>query len=361
MKITSFSWLSILLMIFSCDKSSESEVPVTETIKSVKYGTVAYSNSAKIRSYSGTTQAASEFKLSFRTGGLVTELKTDVGQSVKKGQLLAILDQTDIQLTYDKALATEQSANIQLETVKAKLDRTKQLYLSNSTSLDDYENEKNNYATAISNHESAKKSLILQQSQFDYAKIIAPASGVISEVNIKTNEYAQAGATIFVFNADNSKMEANIGVPENQITKIKVGQKVNVVVGGLALQGIITGVSFSTAGASTYPVIVNLGKNKAIRPGMPCRVSFDLNDKSSTTRLIAPTKSISESADGYFAYVLQKNTTDNYYTAEKRSLQLGSINDKGFVVISGLKEGDLVATAGLRSIFDGMKLKLINE
>lgn len=349
------------MALSSCGEKATTEKPKAESIKLVEYGTIQLSGNTQIRTYSGTTQSASETRLSFRTGGLITELKTDVGQQVKKDQLLAILDQTDIQLNYDKASATEKSAEIQLETSKANLDRLKKLYLANSASLSDYENEKNNYASALYNYETAKKSLQLQQSQFDYSKIIASDDGVISEVNIQQNEYAQAGTTIFVFNSKNSQMEVNVGVPEKQITKIKVGQSVDVSVGGFKLKGRITGVSYSTGISSTYPVIISLGRNQNIRPGMPCRVAFKFNNRKGKSQLIAPIKSISENADGSFAYALIKSKSGDYYTTEKRNLKLGVINDEGFVVISGLKEGDLVATAGLRSIIDGIKVKLLNE
>lgn len=360
MKILPFIIITILA-ISSCGEQATTVAPKTASIRLVEYGTIQLLGNTQVRTYSGTTQSTSETRLSFRTGGLITELKTDVGQQVKKGQLLAILDQTDIQLNYDKALATEKSAAIQLETSKSNLDRLKKLYLSNSASLSDYENEKNNYATALYNYESAKKSLQLQQSQFEYSKIIAPNNGVISEVNVEQNEYAQAGATIFVFNTNNSKMEANVGVPEKQITKIQEGQSVDISIGDLKLKGTVTGVSYSTSGTSTYPVIVSLGRNKNIRPGMPCRVSFKFNAGEDKPQLIAPIKSISENAEGSFAYALIKSESGDYYTAEKRNLELGPINDEGFVVIAGLKEGDLVATAGLRSIIDGIKVRLLNE
>ncbi len=350
-----------MLFLLGCSTNPESESLSEDGLKLVKYGSIVLSGGTQTRSYSGTTQSASESRLSFRTSGLLIQLKTDVGQRVRKGQLLAVVDQTETQLNYEKAVATEQSARIQLETTKANLDRVKQLYLANSASLSDYENEKNSYASALSNHESAKKSLNLQASQFAYGRIVAPTDGVISEVNVELNEFVQAGSTIFVFNTEDSEIEANIGVPEKQITKIKEGQTVDVSVGELQLKGTVTGVSYSTSGSSTFPVIVTLEANEDLRPGMPCKVSFEFEYETGEPRLIAPIKSISENPEGNFAYTLIEQDNGTYYTVEKRTIELGPINDEGFIVLEGLQEGDLVATAGLRSIIDGMKVKLLHE
>ncbi|MDT0540708.1 efflux RND transporter periplasmic adaptor subunit [Croceitalea sp. P059] len=352
----------VLLIFSSCnDSKSKSDANQNEDIRAVRYKSIFLSGGKQIKTYSGTTQSASESRLSFRTGGLITELKTDVGKKVKKGQLLAKLDVTDAQLNYEKAAASERSAKIQLETSKSNLDRVKQLYLANSTSLSEYENEKNNYASALSNYESSRKSLNLQASQFSYAKIIAPADGVISEVNFKLNEYAQAGNTVFVFNAENSEIEANIGVPEKQIANVTSGQTVKVSIGETEIMGEVTGVSYSTSSSATYPVIINLGADDSLRPGMPCRATFEFNYGTGQPQLVAPIKSISENTNGTYAFVLVKNDSSSHYTVERRDVEIGPINDEGFIIISGLNEGEKVATAGISSLVNGMKVTLLDE
>lgn len=350
------------LFLSACgDGTTTKDTSQIEEVRAVRYKTIILSGGKQTKTYSGTTQSASESRLSFRKGGLITQLKTDVGKKVRKGQLLAKLDVTDSQLNYEKAAASERSAKIQLETSKSNLDRVKQLYLANSTSLSDYENEKNNYASALSNYESSRKSLNLQRSQFTYSKIIAPANGVISEVNFKINEYAQAGNTVFVFNADNSEIEANIGVPERQIANVASGQTVSVSIGGKEVNGEVTGVSYSSSNSATYPVIVNLGADKSLRPGMPCRATFEFDYGTGQPQLIAPIKSISENADGTYAFVLVQNDSSIHYFVDRRDVEIGPINDQGFVIISGLNEGDIVATAGVSSLVHGMKVTLLDE
>ncbi len=349
-----------VFLLLSCGKKKEQELPMT--IKPVKYSSVVYSGGIQSKVFNGAAKSGSETKLSFRANGLIVLLNGKVGDRVQKGKLLARLDQKDISLAYEKSKASVASAKIQLETAKSNLERIKGLYQSNSATLSDYEQAKNSFASATSGYQAAEKSRDIQASQFEYTKIVAPTSGIITEVNANINEFAQAGSPIFVISSEGGGLEINVGVPESYISKIHHGDEVEVFINEENVKGTVTEVGFSTGSAATYSVIVKLiNPGKDLRPGMPAEVTFQFGSNDQTEpQLMVPVKAVGEDESGNFVFLLVENE-NGHYTVNKQKVEIGSLSNEGFLVNEGLSENDLVATAGLRTLHNGMIVSLIKE
>lgn len=353
----SISLLALLFCLTAC--GGDSDNAPQEVVKPVKYGEVTQRGGVVVKTFNGTSQSGSQTNLSFRSNGLITKLNVKVGDRVQKGQLLAELDKKDIALNYEKAKAAERNAKIQLENAKSSLDRMKLLYQSNSISLAEYEQAKNSFSNSQSNYETAKRSLDLQGSQFSYAKIIAPTKGVISSINAEINEFAQAGSPIFVMNSGDGDIEVNIGIPGTYINDLRNGDSVKVAINDRELNGLITEIGFSSGASSTYPVTIKLTTaDPSIKPGMSATASFRFGEESEKTeQLVVPVKAVGEDQGGNFAFALEA-VGDNYI-ARKKVISLGGLTNEGFVVNEGLNQGDKVAIAGLSSLYDGLKVKLL--
>ncbi len=355
--------LLVLGLLAGCKKKQAAENEVV--LRPVRYSQVSLQGGDLQRTFNGTSKSGSETRLSFRSNGLITEIRAKVGDRVRKNQLLGQLDQRDQSLNYEKAKSGVESSRIQLENARSSLNRVKELYQVNSASLSDYEQAKNNYANALNGYQSAQKTLDLQASQFNYGKIIAPTEGIVTQVNAEINEFAQAGNPVFVINAKEGDIEIKVGVPESYISRIQEGSEVQVHFPSLpdkSFKAVITEVGFSTSGTASYPVIVKLTESDPqIRPGMPAEVTFLFKaPKGSTSQLIVDFKAVSEDEAGNFVYKLEQKS-EATFTAKKTPLEIGPLTNEGFVVRSGLKEGDRVATAGLRSLFDGMDVTLLED
>lgn len=353
--------VALIIVLFFFSACGDVEKATKDPIKPVKYVIIGNNNDAGTKTFNGLSKSGSETKLSFRSNGLIVLLDAKNGEKVRKGQVLARLDQKDISLSYDKAKASVRSAESQLELSKSNLDRIKELYQSNSASLSDYEQAKNNYSSAQANYENSVKSMNIQSSQFEYAVIKAPMDGIITEVNADVNEVAQAGSPIFIMNSEGDDLEITVGVPESYISKIQEGTSVQVSINNTSVEGLITEVAFSTGGSLTYSVIVKLiNPSSDLRPGMPAEVLFALDsDKTSSSQILIPVKGVSNDVNGDFVFVLEKDKQESYQV-HKIYLELGELKTGGFVVKSGLNKGDLVAIAGLRTLHDGMSVKLLN-
>ncbi len=355
------------VLFLSCINEKEQKKEVFTSPKAVKYAAIEQSGGIQERTYSGITQSASITDLSFRSGGLLVELNVRVGQRVKKGEVLARLDQKDAQLAYDQALVDVQNAKAQFDAASSSFDRVKQLYESNNASLSDYEAAKSQYSNAQSSYQISLKRLDLQKSKIDYLVISAPMEGIVSAINSEINEVVQSGRTIIVMSREGEEdIEIQVGIPERYIDEIHNGDKVGIQIGSIddTYSGTVTEVGYASSNTgATYPVTVSLSAmgSSAIRPDMPCEVTFTFGSANQQSFLIAPIKAIAGGAEGNYAYRLVSSEEEGMYLAEKADVTLGDITKDGYIVLSGLNEGDRVAVAGLNSMYEGQKVMLLKE
>lgn len=359
MRTVSYTYLMFILLSFLTACSSAVQEASKELVKPIKIGQVEAIGGLSVRTFNGITQSGSETKLSFRAGGLIARLNVTVGQRVQKGTLLAQLDQKDALLALDQAQLDVQNARVQMETASSNFERVKQLYESNNASLSDYDQAKSGFSNAQSAYEISLKRQDLQRSQVTYTSLYAPMAGIVSSVSIELNEVIRAGQTVMVMSReDASDLEAQAGLPEKYISQIKQGSGTQVRIPALdeVYEGVITEVGYTSTGG-TYSVITSISKpGAAVRPGMPVEVTFTFGDENDVSQLVVPIKAVSEDESGQFVYLLQP-LDEEVLEARKVNVEIGSLTAGGFIVRSGLQQDQLVAVAGLRSLYDGMKVK----
>jgi RND family efflux transporter MFP subunit len=351
------------MSLLSCsgDKTSKGEM-----IRPVRSRQVLLTGSEQSRTFSGTSKAGTEANLSFRVGGTLISVNVKVGDRLNKGDLIASVDDSDAKLNYDKSLVALERSRVQKETAKSSLDRIKGLYENNNVSLQDYEAAKANYATANAAYDADKSNVDLRERSLGYYRLYAPIQGIVTAVNAEKNENVNPGQVIAVMNTSDD-IEVDVGVPESIISKIDVGGKVTVKFASIpdkAFDGVISEVAYNiNSRASTYPVTVALSApTDEIRPGMSADVSFQVGKKGTELpqRIIVPVAAVGDGPEGNFVFVLRMDS-ESVYRAEKRTITIGELLPEGFEVISGIHEDEWVATAGLNSLMDGMKVRLLED
>lgn len=342
--------------------SGESEV-VQPSIRPVKYAEIRPASAIQSQRFAGTAKAAIEAKLSFRTGGLIEAIGVKVGDQVEAGQRIATLDNRDAVLAHQQAKAALENARVQRANAQSRLIRVRQLYQANNVSLAEYEQAKNSFASATSSYESAQKSLDLQERQLGYNEIYAPVAGIVTAVHNEVNEVIQAGAPLVELSAGEN-IEMEVGVPEGYIAQIQTGEPVRVrfsALPGLDFAAQVREISYALDASSTYPVIVQLdAPSPSIRPGMAGEVEFRFGTRGLSDPLVVPVKAVGESTEGPFVFVID-GVDKSIGTVHRRPIRIGKLLADGFVVEEGLAERELVATAGLRSLLNGMKVRLLEK
>ncbi len=349
-----------LLLAGAC---GEVEEPEQQVLRPIQFQEVGFVGGSETRTFSGTAETEKIVNLSFRSGGIVTQFNIQVGRVVKKGDLLARLDNVQARLAYEQSLSSLNSAASQVNTARLNLDRIRSLYEKGSASLRDFENAKNSFKTAEASYQSAERSVEIQKEQVRYGFIYAPESGTIASVAVEVDENVNPGQVVAVLNVG-ADMEIALGLPESVINQVSVGLAADVSfssLSGKSFHGIVAEVSPSTdPNNATYPIRVRItDPTTEVRSGMSANVTFDFGSNSANdgSLVIVPAKAVGEDGDGRFVFLIEQQG-DAVAIVKKQPVELGALTMGGFEVTSGLTPGQRIATAGLQTLLNGQQVRL---
>lgn len=353
-----YYWIILLLGLIAC---TEEPVQQDTAIRPVKYLTIQQGQALETATFTGITRSDQEASLAFKVGGVVYSVPVKDGQKVKKGQLIAHLEEDDYSLQADQALVQLKQAETSLNVARSTYARVERLYENNSVSLSEFEQAKGNYEAATAQHEAAQKQLQASRNQLSYTRLKAPFSGIISGLTIEAGELVGVGTPIGVLSSE-GQPEVSFGVAGTYVNLIQEGQKVNIrlsVLPSEVFEGEITEVAFSQGNAATYPARAKiLRPTKAIRPGLSAEISFPIGLEKGKDQILIPAKAVRENASGE-RYVFQLVGSGDTLTVKQTIVEIGPLGKDGFVIKSGLKAGDRIATAGLNSLLEGLKVTLL--
>ena len=314
------------------------------------------------RTFSGISKAGIETNLSFKVGGTINRLNVKEGDQIIAGQLIAVLDDTDYILQSDQTKANLTQAEVQMQNAKSIYDRMSKLYETGSVSVNDYEQAKAAYESTNAGASSARKQVQLAEQRVNYTRLRAPIAGRVANLNAEINENIMAGFTILTLTSG-SDIEVTVGIPDAFIAMVNEGDVVDVEVSSIAgrnFSGVISEVSYIVGSSSTtYPVTIKLeNSSENIRPGMTANVTFNLTSGNETETILVPSVAVGEENDENFVYVVQIIQGDTA-TVHKRIVSVGELTGAGFEITEGLKDSEMVVTAGISKLTEGLKVRLL--
>jgi multidrug efflux system membrane fusion protein len=347
----------------SCSRTSIKE-DVPPTPRSVRFTRVAPSPDRRVRTFSGLAKAMVESQLSFRVAGSVLRVPASVGDTVRRGQLIAELDPNDFQLQVEDARAAVAQAQAQERNARATFGRVRALYESKNASLEEYDAARAAAESAAAQVRSVEKRLELARSQLSYTRLLAPSDAAIAAVNVQVNENVAPGQSV-VLVTSRSALQVEVDIPEGAISEIRRGDPVSVVfssVPGERFAAEVDEVGVAPAEFSTtYPVTVQLTQSHAaVRPGMAAEVEFLLGAEKNEGRTRVPPEAVAEDREGRFVYVIESTGGDRA-RVHRRRVEVGEIGAEGIAILSGLAEGDLIVTAGISRLKDGEEVLLLSS
>lgn len=352
--------LFIALLVAGCGRKAEQE----EAIRPVFYHEVGKSFHATRLSFPGVTRAADEVRLSFKVGGTVNRLNVEMGDTVRTGDCLVRLDSTDYFIQYSKALSALNNAKAQLANARSEFERMENLYIKNNISLRDYERVKTQLKSAEAMEKSAVAQVGAAQNQLDYTCLKAPFPGVINSVFIGESEMIGAGKPALMLSSRDN-IEVRTTVPENIIAQLKVGMEADVSLTSsrdMTFKGQITELGSTAQNASAYPVVIGMQKTGAnLYSGMTATVSF-LLDSSAGNRdesIFIPEDAVSHDQQGDYVFVAEPSE-DDVFVVKRKQIVSGGLTPEGVQIREGLSKDDLVITAGLRFMYEGRKVRLLD-
>ena len=339
-------------------------------------------------------QVGAEVRLGARIPGKVEHLRANIGDFVKKGQIIAELEKDDLKGTVEmrKAELDRASFNltarkalgpIEIEKAEAERDRLKAihdleaaeyerqeiLFKEDLTSRQILDQAREEQLVARKDLEASLKTLELTKKRFNedlkrlkaevegagaalkiaevelsYATLRAPISGIIASVSTQEGETVAVGlsAPTFVTIIDLDRLQVETYVDEVDIGKIRVGQKATFTVEAfpsIEIEGEVVGIfpkAILRENVVFYSVIVESLKPPSVtlRPEMTANVSIFLEFRKDV--LLVPAKSVKKSEGSNFVYVLEKGKP------VRREVRVGWKQGQFIEIIEGLKEGDEV-------------------
>ncbi len=178
-----------------------------------------------LSAYAGEIRAREEATLSFRVGGKLVRRLVDVGDRVRKGDLLAELDPGDLRLQVEALQAELTSADAQLARARADHARTASLSKDQLVSRSALDQQTAALRAAEGQARAARAQFDLSRNQAAYSQLRAPQDGVVASRQVEAGQVVAAGQAVFGLAADGGR-EVAFALPESGIRDFKVGQAV---------------------------------------------------------------------------------------------------------------------------------------
>jgi RND family efflux transporter MFP subunit len=335
---------ALLTIIASCSsRKSEDAAPATRTVNVAPVATAPLGDALRAV---GLLAPKDEARLSFKVGGVIDSIAVEEGAAVKQGQVLAILKQAEIGAMLEQARQAAAKA-------ERDLGRAKALFADGVAT----EEQVQDLTTALT---VAKA--VLHSAEFNsrYARIEAPANGVVLRKLAEANELVQAGQPVLVVSGLERGWIVKTSLADRDIVHVSLGDTVGVAFDaypGRSFTGRVTNVSSAAdAATGTFPIEVQVdaGGTRFVQ-GLVAKITLAPKGAQTTAATVVPLQALLE-ANGGEAYVFVFDAAAK--TVKRVSIRIGRIAEEQIEVLAGLHPGQQVVIDGAAFLADGEKVRL---
>ena len=331
--------LSVLMLsgvVFSC-KSGEAEAVAVEAevIPQVRTQQVFQREVEQIETFTATVQAEVKNNISPMMSLRIKQVLVEVGDNVKKGQILARLDATNLE-----------QARLKMVNDSIEFARIDQLYQIGGISKSNWDAMKMATSVSRSNYSNLLENTVLR----------SPIDGIVTARNYDAGDMYAMAAPVYVVEQI-TPVKLMVNVSEKLFTQIKKGMEVDVkldVYGEENFKGKVSLV-YPTINAATrtFPVEISIANaNQRVRPGMFARVTFSYG---TAQHVVVPDQAVVKQTGSGDRYVYVYNNG----TIEFKKVELGRRLGTEYELIGGVESGDNVVTEGHSRVVNGGKAEIV--
>ena len=348
-----------------------------ETAK-VERGTISNTVTA-----TGTLEAVKTVDVGTQVSGVIEKLFVDYNSQVKKGQLLAQLDETPLLATLDQSKATVDQAEAQVKYQKATYERYKALLAKKLIAQSDFDLAEYNYNNAVGSLNSAKSQYDKNKINLSYARIYSPIDGTILDRAVEVGQTVAASfstPTLFTIANDLTRMRVEANVDEADIGQLITGQRVEFTVDAFSTKkfsGEVTEIRLqptTTNNVVTYTVVIGApNPDNILKPGMTANATFFVTERKDILLVSAKATRFTPDPTALAAYMapmggegaqaserpeppmgddmpIAKADNDSIHMVwvkesngiHPQRVTVGVTDEVNYEVVNGLKEGDEV-------------------
>lgn len=324
-------------------------------VRPARVAEISYKTHGQTLLLAGTVVPRIESTLGFRVSGKIIQRSVDVGAVVKPGDVIAALDPADYQLAVDNARAALASA--EADYVRAKADHERYLNLRGSMAFvpQTLDQRQSLASTALARMDQAKSQLASAENNLAYTVLRADAAGVVTSVQAEVGQVMAQGQGVIRL-ARTEELEILVGVPEHRLKAVRQAK-------GATFElwsdpGRYHAARLRELSPSADPVTrTYAARFSVLEPpqfiglGMTATLGFERPDSTPVAEV--PLSAIFQRGTQPAVWVVDRDTG----MVELRPVTIARWRDDTAAILSGVKEGELIATAGVHKLETGQKVK----
>lgn len=309
----------------------------------------------------GTIEPVTSVTVGTQVSGIVSKLFVDYNSVVKKGQVIAELDKTNLMSQLNTAKTQLATAQSQLNYQTANYKRYKTLFEKGLVAADDFDNAKLSYTQAKEQVVSAKEEVQRAQTNLGYATITSPIDGVVLSKSVEEGQTVAASFStpeLFTIAQDLTNMQVVADVDEADIGDVKEGERVSFTVDAYPddiFEGEVKQVrqeATTTNNVVTYEVVISApNADLKLKPGLTANVTIYTAERKGV--LSVPSKALrftpQKETVGKMKIVDVANAKNKVWTIEGNSIvahkvNIGMTDGTNTQIVGGIAEGTKVVT-----------------
>lgn len=309
----------------------------------------------------GTIEPVTSVTVGTQVSGIVSKLFVDYNSVVKKGQVIAELDKTNLMSQLNTAKTQLATAQSQLNYQTANYNRYKTLFEKGLVAADDFDNAKLSYTQAKEQVVSAKEEVQRAQTNLGYATITSPIDGVVLSKSVEEGQTVAASFStpeLFTIAQDLTNMQVVADVDEADIGDVKEGERVSFTVDAYpddTFEGEVKQVrqeATTTNNVVTYEVVISApNADLKLKPGLTANVTIYTAERKGV--LSVPSKALrftpQKETVGKMKIVDAANAKNKVWTIEGNSIvahkvNIGMTDGTNTQIVGGIAEGTKVIT-----------------
>jgi len=290
-----------------------------------------------------------------RLSAYVKEIVKEEGAYVRENDVLALLDDTEIKISFEQAKIELEQAKLSLEEAESNYTRNQELIKRNLISEQDFQTQEAQYKQRQLDYENRMESFKNLQLQLSWTKIRALSEGYITERLIEVGSRVNSNQQVFTIE-DFKPLLIRVFVPTSDSIKLETGMPTEVrteVLKGKVYEGSIKLINPRIdVQTGTVKVTVEVfDESLNLKPGMFVEARIIIGMKENV--LVIPRKAILYKQNMTYVFVLDRNQ------AFQREVTLGLSEEDDMEVISGLQEGETIVVVGVEGLKDGQRVDVI--
>jgi len=345
------SIVAALAILAGCSRQAQPLAAAPEIIRNVQTIAVQRATVPDLLEVVGTVRAVQTSQVASQAMGNILEIHAQEGDRVRRGQVLALIDDAQPRASMERATAASSAArqdilaaDSDLALAQSTLKRYQTLYERKSVSPQEFDEVKAKYQAALARRdmaqagqEQARASLSQAHTGLEYTRIRAPFDGVITEKKMDTGAFASPGIPIFTIeDVRRYRLEATLN--ESDLLYVRMGQHVPLTIDALGdeeIQGTVAQIVPAVDAASrSFIVKIDLPGTSRLRSGLFARAQFARGERQS---LLLPETAVVQRGQLQGIYVVDANKI-----ASLRYVTLGKPRNGNIEVLAGLQDGERV-------------------